>query len=180
MILSSGMLVRELNRLGDDFITVEIDGREYIIEAITHKPNYTESPCTHLCLRCRDGGQGEIKRKASKAMGGTGGGILRQPVRMAESKIQIAFTDVLDFPGQASSLSGIVCFVAQKSYYCNPGQYLTTRHNEKIRHFSEPDGLVGQHLRQRFQREGFPERHDNGARGLCYGLLPGHRNWRAD
>ena len=62
VILSSGMSVRELNRLGDDFITVEIDGREYIIEAITHKPNYTESPCTHLCLRCRDGGQGEIKR----------------------------------------------------------------------------------------------------------------------
>lgn len=62
MILSSGMLLRELNRLGDNFITVEVEDREYVIETIVHKPNYTDSPCSYLCLRCRDGGQGEIKR----------------------------------------------------------------------------------------------------------------------
>lgn len=57
-------MIRELQRIGDDFITVKIQGddREYIIESIGHEKNYTDSPLTHLCLMCRDGGQGNIKR----------------------------------------------------------------------------------------------------------------------
>lgn len=58
------MLVSELQRINDDFITVKIQGsnREYIIDSIIHEKNYSESPSTHLCIFCRDGGQGEIKR----------------------------------------------------------------------------------------------------------------------
>jgi hypothetical protein len=50
--------------MGDDFITVEIEGqnREYIIETVTRQSNYSESPCSHICIKCRDGGQGYIKR----------------------------------------------------------------------------------------------------------------------
>lgn len=64
MIVTSGMLIRELMRLADDFLTVKIQGddKEYIIEAISHECNYTDSPDSHLCLKCRDGGDGEIKR----------------------------------------------------------------------------------------------------------------------
>lgn len=56
------MLVRELSRMQDGFITVEIEGKEYVIDAIIHQPNYSDSPSSHLCLRCRDGGDGELKR----------------------------------------------------------------------------------------------------------------------
>ena len=58
------MLVSELQRINDDFITVKIQGsnREYIIDSITHEKNYADSPSTHLCLLCKDGGQGEMKR----------------------------------------------------------------------------------------------------------------------
>lgn len=62
MILTSGMLQRELGKLVDDFITVEIDGKEYVIEKIGRRRNYTDTPLTHLTLVCRDGGEGEIKR----------------------------------------------------------------------------------------------------------------------
>lgn len=64
MIATSGMLIRELIRLEDDFITVKIEGddKEYIIEVISHELNHTDSPCSHLCLKCRDGGDGEVKR----------------------------------------------------------------------------------------------------------------------
>lgn len=62
MIFSKSMLVRELNRMQDGFITVEVEGKEYVIDAIIHKPNYSDSPSSHLCLRCRDGGDGELKR----------------------------------------------------------------------------------------------------------------------
>ena len=46
------------------FNTVEIEeqDREYIIEAVTRQSNYSESPCSHICIKCRDGGQGYIKR----------------------------------------------------------------------------------------------------------------------
>ncbi len=68
MINTISSLFRELKKIlerdGDDFLTVKIHGddREYIIESITHEKNYTDSPITHLCLLCRDGGQGNIKR----------------------------------------------------------------------------------------------------------------------
>ena len=61
-ISTSGSLIRELSKLGDDFITVKIENKEYIIDNICHEKNFTDSPLTHLCLVCRDGGQGEIKR----------------------------------------------------------------------------------------------------------------------
>lgn len=61
---TSGELCRTLKQMGDDFITVEIEGQdgEYIIEAVTRQLNYSESPCSHICIKCRDGGQGYIKR----------------------------------------------------------------------------------------------------------------------
>ena len=65
MIISSGELVRELQRIGDDFITVEIDNREYVIDIISHKPNCTDSLYSHLVLKCKDGGNCEIKRICS-------------------------------------------------------------------------------------------------------------------
>ena len=49
------MLVSELQRINDDFITVKIQGsnREYIIDSIIHEKNYADSPSTHLCIFCR-------------------------------------------------------------------------------------------------------------------------------
>lgn len=63
-ILNSRTLIHELQKLEDDFITVKIqdDDREYIIDSICHAKNYSDSPSTHLCLMCKDGGQGEIRR----------------------------------------------------------------------------------------------------------------------
>ena len=65
MIISSGELVRELQRIGDNFITIEIENREYVIDTISHKPNCADSLCSHLVLRCKDGGNCEIKRICS-------------------------------------------------------------------------------------------------------------------
>ena len=63
-ILNSHTLIRVLQRLEDDFITVKIQGddREYIIDSVGHAKNYADAPSSHLCLLCRDGGQGEIRR----------------------------------------------------------------------------------------------------------------------
>ena len=57
---SASLLVRELekiiNRDGDNFITVKIENREYMIESIGHEKNYNDSPNkTHLCLICKGG-----------------------------------------------------------------------------------------------------------------------------
>ena len=62
MIISSGELIRELRREMDDFITVEIEGKEYVIDMITRRKNYTEAATSHLCVKCRNGGTGEIRR----------------------------------------------------------------------------------------------------------------------
>lgn len=48
--------------MGDDFITVKVNGIEYVIDSITHEKTHTDSNLTHLCLLCRDGGSGNIKR----------------------------------------------------------------------------------------------------------------------
>ena len=48
-------------KIGDNFITVEVENREYVIDMISHKPNCADSLCTHLVLKCKDGGNGEIK-----------------------------------------------------------------------------------------------------------------------
>ena len=62
-ITTSGMLIRELQRMPDEFITIlGEDGREYVISGIRMMPNYTDSPSAHICLMMRDGGQCEIKR----------------------------------------------------------------------------------------------------------------------
>lgn len=57
--------MRELKRIGDNFITVEVDNREYVIDTISHRANCADSLCTHLVLKCKDGGNGEIKRICS-------------------------------------------------------------------------------------------------------------------
>lgn len=62
MINTSGMLIRELERIEDDFITVALNEKEYVIENIIHIKNYTDSPSSHLALKIRDGGEGNIKR----------------------------------------------------------------------------------------------------------------------
>lgn len=51
MIISSGELVRELRRIGDNFITVEVENREYVIDMISHKPNCADSLCAHIVLK---------------------------------------------------------------------------------------------------------------------------------
>lgn len=56
------MLIRELERIEDDFITVVLNEKEYVIENIIHVKNYTDSPSSHLALKIRDGGEGNIKR----------------------------------------------------------------------------------------------------------------------
>ena len=62
MINTSGMLIRELERIEDDFITVVLNEKEYVIENIIHIKNYTDSPSSHLALKIRVGGEGNIKR----------------------------------------------------------------------------------------------------------------------
>lgn len=61
-IRNSRELIKTLKQMEENFITVEADGREYIIDKVTRKPNYSNSLSTHICLVCRDGGQGEVKR----------------------------------------------------------------------------------------------------------------------
>ena len=56
------MLIRELERIEDDFITVVLNEKEYVIENIIHIKNYTDSPSSHLALKIRGGGEGNIKR----------------------------------------------------------------------------------------------------------------------
>lgn len=60
MICNSSLLKRELK--DDEFIFVEIDGEEYVIDHIARRKDYYDSISTHLCLVCRDGGSGNIKR----------------------------------------------------------------------------------------------------------------------
>lgn len=62
MIFTSRMLARELLKDEDDFITVMLDGREYIIESIGRVSDNVDSPVSHRCLNIKDGGKGYIKR----------------------------------------------------------------------------------------------------------------------
>ena len=41
---------------------IQGENREYIIDSITHEKTHSDSYLTHLCLTCRDGGSGNIKR----------------------------------------------------------------------------------------------------------------------
>lgn len=55
------MLIRELEK-EDDFITVRLDGKEYIIESIGRVFICGDYPASHRCLDIRDGGDGNILR----------------------------------------------------------------------------------------------------------------------
>lgn len=41
---------------------IENEDKEYIIDRIEYKKDYHDYSSVHLCLICRDGGQGEIRR----------------------------------------------------------------------------------------------------------------------
>lgn len=62
IIASCGLLQRELRKFDDEFITVEVNGREYVIDTIRRVPNYFDALSTHIKLICKDGGDGNIKR----------------------------------------------------------------------------------------------------------------------
>lgn len=62
MIITSGMLVRELKNFEDHFLTVMLEGKEYIVDSILHIKDYTDSPHSHIALKVKDGGEGNIKR----------------------------------------------------------------------------------------------------------------------
>lgn len=62
MITTSGMLARELLKDEDDFLTVILDGREYIIDSVGRVSDFVDSPTSHKCLHIRYGGEGYIKR----------------------------------------------------------------------------------------------------------------------
>lgn len=57
------MVIRALGNLPDDFITVKIGEKEYVIESIGHTKTYgIEDATSHLCLNVRDGGDGCVLR----------------------------------------------------------------------------------------------------------------------
>ena len=62
IISTSGMLIRELKKVGDDFITVKLGEKEYVIESIGREKSHFNTYSAHLCLNIRDGGDGNIKR----------------------------------------------------------------------------------------------------------------------
>lgn len=62
IVASCGLLQRELKKFDDEFITVEVNGREYVIDTIRRVPNYFDTLSTHIKLICKDGGDGNIKR----------------------------------------------------------------------------------------------------------------------
>lgn len=62
MIYTSRELINELRRHEDNFITVMLNDREYIIEAIKHMAAHEDGTGSYLCLKIRDGGDGYIKR----------------------------------------------------------------------------------------------------------------------
>lgn len=63
MLLTSGMVTRALESLPDDFISVKIGEKEYVIESIGHTKTYgIEDVSSHLCLNARDAGEGCIHR----------------------------------------------------------------------------------------------------------------------
>jgi len=62
MITNSSSLIRELQRMGDNFITVSLYGTEYIIDSISRKSNISDQLNSHIVLNVRDGGNGNILR----------------------------------------------------------------------------------------------------------------------
>lgn len=63
MIATSGQLVRQLSSMEDNFVLVECNGREYVIDCVGHSKTYGDQELTsHLILKTRDGGDGYIRR----------------------------------------------------------------------------------------------------------------------
>lgn len=56
------MLIRELHKDEDSFLTVMLEGKEYIIESVERVSENVDSPTAHRCLNIRYGGDGYIKR----------------------------------------------------------------------------------------------------------------------
>ena len=56
------MLIRELLKDEDDFITIRLNNREYVIEGIGRVYENVDHPTSHRCIVIRDGGDGYIKR----------------------------------------------------------------------------------------------------------------------
>lgn len=54
--------MRQLERMRDEPITAILDNKEFVIENIIFIKDYTDSPSSHLALKIRDGGEGNIKR----------------------------------------------------------------------------------------------------------------------
>lgn len=63
MIATSGQLVRQLSSMEDNFVFVECDGKEYVIDCVGHSKTYGDQDLTsHLILKTKDGGDGYIRR----------------------------------------------------------------------------------------------------------------------
>lgn len=62
MIFTTRELIKILEQLEDNFITIQIDDNEYVIDSIAHRSNFTDMPDSHICLIGRYGGNGNLKR----------------------------------------------------------------------------------------------------------------------
>lgn len=62
MIFTSRELIQTLEKMEDNFITIQIDDDEYVIDSIAHRSNFTDMPDSHICLIGRYGGNGNLKR----------------------------------------------------------------------------------------------------------------------
>ena len=62
IIASCGLLQRELRKFDDEFVTVEVNGREYVIDHVRRRPNYFDQLSTHVALVCNEASGGNIKR----------------------------------------------------------------------------------------------------------------------
>lgn len=62
MITTSNALQRELNRQNDDFITVILNGEEYIIDSIVHVKSHGDLDTeTHLAIKICDKKDGYLR-----------------------------------------------------------------------------------------------------------------------
>lgn len=62
LMMRSNTLAKELGKYPDDFVTVMIDNKEYVIDSIGHTKRCDSSDKSHLCINARDGGDGCLLR----------------------------------------------------------------------------------------------------------------------